>query len=385
MASSDQYLVTTYDGSHHPVGPCPRTRPNRDGPCRTRPSTSPARHPMAGWRFSCPVTSASPGWSVRASASGTRPPAPRLGGTPLDLPPGAAPSAFSFSSYMRYLAGSAPTDQLLVWDLNTGHLTVGSTGALNEVNAITFDPGRPGLLAIGETDGQLRFYDVTTDQNVQPPVAALAAPVVDLEFSADGSTLVGISQRGLIGVWRTPGDPDADASPRPPRRPRRGTSSGVGCSSTRRVRGRWSNRADPGATGVPIVFDVRGPDGAAQSATAAMSADGSTVVAETSSPSGVSTLVTDVDLNSRWELPEPVSPMALSPDGTHLVAVDDPWQGRWLSVWDLAARTMSGDGGHLRARPRPGCVRRRRRPGREVGAAWRLPGASVARRCAAST
>ena len=36
---------------------------------------------------------------------------------------------------------------------------------------------------------------------------------------------------------------------------------------------------DPGAAGVPIVFDIRSSDGAAQSATAAMSADGSTVAA----------------------------------------------------------------------------------------------------------
>ena len=123
-----------------------------------------------------------------------------LGGTPLDLP--ARIGTVDVLVLQRYSLprrlGAEPAARR---NLSTGQLTVGSTSALNEVKAIAFDPRRPELLAIGETDGQLRFYDVTTDRDVQPPVAALASPIVDLAFSADGSTLVGISQRGLIGVW----------------------------------------------------------------------------------------------------------------------------------------------------------------------------------------
>ena len=51
-----------------------------------------------------------------------------VGGATLELPPGAVPRSFSFSSDMRYLAAAA-VDALLVWDLTTGRLTAGSTGA----------------------------------------------------------------------------------------------------------------------------------------------------------------------------------------------------------------------------------------------------------------
>ena len=258
-----------------------------------------------------------------------------FGGATLELPPGTVPRSFSFSSDMRYLAAAA-IDALLVWDLTTGRLTAGSTGAASGLNTIEFHPGDPELLAVGGTDGQIRFYDVAADENVQKPMAALGEQIVDLEFNADGSVLVGISVSGLVGVWKTP-------SGRTPTARLAGVEDPAWQIVGRRLlvheEGSWTviDSHDPAAAGVPIVFDFRSSDGAAQSATVAMSADGSTVVAQTSSPSGVSTLVTDVNLNRRWELPEPVSPVALSPDGTHLVAVDS--LRRWLSVWDLAART----------------------------------------------
>ena len=223
-----------------------------------------------------------------------------------------------------------------MWDLTTGRLTAGSTGAASGLNTIEFHPGQPELLAIGGTDGQIRFYDVAADENVQAPMAALGERIVDLEFNADGSVLVGVSASGLVGVWKAP-------SGRTPTARLAGVDDPAWHVVGRRLlvheEDSWSviDSRDPGGAGVPIVFDVRGPDGAAHSTTATMSADGSTVVAQTSSASGVSTLVTDVDLNGRWELPEPVSPVALSPDGTHLLAVDSLHQR--LSVWDLAART----------------------------------------------
>ena len=35
-------------------------------------------------------------------------------------------------------------------------------------------------------------------------MAALGERIVDLEFNADGSVLVGVSASGLVGVWKTP-------------------------------------------------------------------------------------------------------------------------------------------------------------------------------------
>ena len=144
VPSGDQYFVSTStDRSRCGTGRGPAI----DRPCRTPRWTSPARRRTAGWRSRGATSSngevAGPGVGFWDPATGAE-----LGGTPLDLPPRARRQLVLVLQDQRYLAGAAP-DALLVWDLTTGHLTAGSTGAATGLSAIAFDPQRPELLAIG--------------------------------------------------------------------------------------------------------------------------------------------------------------------------------------------------------------------------------------------
>jgi WD40 repeat protein len=265
-----------------------------------------------------------------------------LGGTSLDVPMGtvlrnlATPGNFTFSDDMHYLAGST-RDTLVAWDLTTGALTPGTTGAATGLNAIAFDPRHPAVLAIGGADGQLRFYDVAKDENLQQPAAALDGPVVDLAFSRDGTVLIGVSESGLVGVWRSdrpqvgtlrlalPGDPARAALG--PRSIVEDVDGPVVIDNRDPAASPRPLQPGTDALGQPVPYDK-----------SELSRDGSIAIASMSGGEEIHTDLIDLDSGDGWRLEDGWWPLVVTDDGTHLVALD--LQSSTLAAWDIATRTL---------------------------------------------
>ncbi|RJL32561.1 protein kinase domain-containing protein [Bailinhaonella thermotolerans] len=128
------------------------------------------------------------GFDVREAPSGRR--------VMMIRDPAVSGDTSTLSPDERYLAAGAVDERIRVWDLERGGEPVRIPG-----HTAAFTPG--GLLAVGETDGEVRLWDHRTRE---PGEKLLSASVgASLRFSEDGRFLVETTTE-QVRLWAVSGD-----------------------------------------------------------------------------------------------------------------------------------------------------------------------------------
>lgn len=91
--------------------------------------------------------------------------------------------------------------RLRVWDVATGEEEVAISGFTGGINALAFHPQQP-IVAVGSLGGGIEIVNIVTEERIsvdQP----LFGDVLDLDFNADGTLLVGNGLSSRLGLWNT--------------------------------------------------------------------------------------------------------------------------------------------------------------------------------------
>ena len=115
-------------------------------------------------------------------------------------------TALAFDSGGEILASGSEDLSVVLWDLES-RLPIGDplTGHSSRVEKLTFrpsaesDPEREGtgILVSGDAAGGLRLWDVNTRKPLGNPLRGHSSRVMDLVFSADGSTVISAARDGI--------------------------------------------------------------------------------------------------------------------------------------------------------------------------------------------
>jgi WD40 repeat protein len=196
LAVRDERLLATGDAN----GAVVLWTTDADGRLRRLPMSGRHSKQVGGLTFSPDgrtVASRSDDGTVRLWDVATRQPRGR------PLPHDAAVTAIAFSpdgqtlASGRYLYGS---NAILLWDLATGRLRGTLPGHTQPVRSLAFN--RDGLLASGDQDGRIFFWDVAHQRATGPSLEPQHTSVVTcLAFNADGQTLASGSYSNNILLW----------------------------------------------------------------------------------------------------------------------------------------------------------------------------------------
>ena len=104
---------------------------------------------------------------------------------------------YIFSPDSKILASGGDDAAIIFWDVKTGNQLANLTGHTKSIRALTFSPDGK-TLASGATD-ELRLWDVNTGTPISYPDVALN--VEALAFSPDGKTLASVSG-SMILLWK---------------------------------------------------------------------------------------------------------------------------------------------------------------------------------------
>jgi hypothetical protein len=119
--------------------------------------------------------------------------------------------ALAFESTGNRLAAGYPEGYLALISTAPGDAITVMWGARTEgvaVHAVAFSPDDT-LIVSGGADGRVTLWDSRSGQSVAVLVGH-AGPVVRLEFSADGSTLLSQDDRGIVLLWQVAGAETVD-------------------------------------------------------------------------------------------------------------------------------------------------------------------------------
>lgn len=117
--------------------------------------------------------------------------------------PGAFVQTFAISPDGRYIAATTLSDVWL-WDMQADDQPAPEPLYAGELYPLaTFNP-RGDLLAVGTPLGEIRLFDVASGVQVAERTQHKAS-ILDIDFSADGQTMISSGSDGTLRVWRVDG------------------------------------------------------------------------------------------------------------------------------------------------------------------------------------
>jgi WD40 repeat protein len=110
-------------------------------------------------------------------------------------------SAVAFSSDGRSVAAGNTDGEVRLWDVST-HKQIGAPliGGNSQVATLAFSPDSQTLGVLGQ-DGTVRLWDTATRQRIDSAFSGSDGKILAVSFSSDGKTLVAGTADGTVQQW----------------------------------------------------------------------------------------------------------------------------------------------------------------------------------------
>jgi serine/threonine protein kinase/WD40 repeat protein len=118
--------------------------------------------------------------------------------SPLAIPHKAKVSALSFSPDGKFLATACDDFMVRLWDAKTGDAIGQAMNQNQRIVRICFIPSGTKLAVNGFTD--IGVWDVSTQYRIGQRIK-ISSPIVDMNFSKDGSSLVTTDRNNIVKTW----------------------------------------------------------------------------------------------------------------------------------------------------------------------------------------